>query len=341
MSEPQRPINTFHAFCSFLLPGLGQLLQKRPAAAFGYCVLFLLSAFLPAIIVTLLFVDRFSQETLWVHVLHILVFALVCIPLMVTIFSATIDIAKWKPDDPTRFKPLHTLGALLCVALVVYMLLPQIPRARPAARRAQCTSNMKQLGIAFNIYYDTYGHFPPAYTVDEDGKPLHSWRVLILPFIEQEALYKEIRLNEPWDSEYNSQFHSKVPHGLRCPGVVNGSGNEAIPARGGCYYSVIVGEEAVFNGSREREMNDLSNGTSRTILVVERRTPVNWMDPTHELPFAIACEGVNVNALGISSYHEGGVNCVFFDGCAQFLPDSTSSKKLRAMLVRESEERQR
>ena len=97
--------------------------------------------------------------------------------------------------------PLATLGGCGCLAvigLVIFMLLPEIvDYGKGPPRRMLCTNNLKQLALAMHTYNDYHKSFPPAYTTDEDGKPLHSWRVLILPFIEQRGLYESIRLDEP------------------------------------------------------------------------------------------------------------------------------------------------
>ena len=90
---------------------------------------------------------------------------------------------------------------LVALVIIVALLFPAAQAARAAAQRMTCCGHMSQLTLAFLVYHEVHGSFPPAYTVDENGKPLHSWRVLILPFIEQKALYDKIRLDEPWDSE--------------------------------------------------------------------------------------------------------------------------------------------
>src|SRR4029453_12945484 len=88
---------------------------------------------------------------------------------------------------------LGCIGALLfsCAPIGVALLLPAVQQAREAARRTQCKNNLKQIGLALHNYADVYGSFPPAYIADETDKPMHSWRVLILPFLDQDQLYKE------------------------------------------------------------------------------------------------------------------------------------------------------
>jgi len=332
MTESERSINTAHAFCSLIVPGFGQLLQKRPGAAFGFFVLFALTAFLPILIVSLLFMDRFSYQPLRVHIIHILLFGGVCIPLMLAYFFSVVDAAAWKPGDRTRFlKPLFIWGIFFFFVLV-FLLLPAIPSAREAARRMQCSNNMKQIAIAFQNYHGDHGHLPPAYTVDEDGKPLHSWRVLILPYIEQKELFGQIRLDEPWDSEHNRQFHAKVPSVFQCPSarlpdIVH------VPAPTGSFYSVVYGAETAFTGSHPTKFEDMAGGTSNTIVLVERRTPVNWMDPSREITFETAIKGINVDAMGISSYHPGVVLAAFGDGAVRSISESVDKELMRALLT--------
>ena len=97
---------------------------------------------------------------------------------------------------------------LLVLGIIVVLLVLFLPFTsavpRPAARRAQCTNNLKQIGLALHEYVQEYDALPPAFTVDAQGRPLHSWRTLILPFLEQEALYKTIDLSKPWNDPANA-----------------------------------------------------------------------------------------------------------------------------------------
>src|SRR5262249_19251820 len=92
-----------------------------------------------------------------------------------------------------------------------------IRQAREAARRSQCTNNLKQIGLAMHDYHRAHGTFPPAYSTSPDGKPLLSWRVHILPFLGQKALYDEFHKDEPWDSEHNKTLISRMPAVYTCP----------------------------------------------------------------------------------------------------------------------------
>ncbi|MDR1958101.1 MAG: DUF1559 domain-containing protein [Planctomycetaceae bacterium] len=209
------------------------------------------------------------------------------------------------------------------------LLLPAVQAAREAARRMQCSNNLKQIALSMHNFHDARQTFPPAYTVDKDGKPLHSWRVLILPFIEQQALYEQIRLEEPWDSEHNKQFHNVNIPAFQCP-----SNGQAGPGLN-CHYSVVVGKETPFEGSKQLTFGAITDGTSNTVMCVERRDPVCWMDPTSELTYEEVLEsGINRSPEGIGSFHTGGLNVVFCDGAVRFLPETVDLEILKAILTK-------
>jgi prepilin-type processing-associated H-X9-DG protein len=216
---------------------------------------------------------------------------------------------------------------ILVIGLLA-LLIPAVQEAREAARRMQCSC--KCLTLAFHTYHDVHGTFPPAYTVDENGKPLHSWRVLLLPYLEQKELYDKIRLDEPWDSEYNRQFHDVHITPYRCPSCTGIDSiklkNRGTVRSGNCNYSVVIGDDTLFPGSRAVSLNELTKSTSEAILYVERMIPVCWMDPNNEIRFDTACEGINRNLLGIGSEHPGGANAGFADGSVRFLKESADGR---------------
>src|SRR5262249_28110992 len=102
----------------------------------------------------------------------------------------------------TLARILIPLGIVL---LLLAMLLPAVRNAGPAAERNACSNNMKMIALAILNYADKYHELPPAYTVDANGKPLHSWRTLILPFLEEEKLYESIDLSKPWNDPANAK----------------------------------------------------------------------------------------------------------------------------------------
>ena len=108
------------------------------------------------------------------------------------------------------------LGLVGCL-FTVSLLLPAFRSAREAARRAQCTNNLKQIGLAFHNYHEANGCLPPAAITDGSGKPLLSWRVALLPFIEASPLYSRFHLDEPWDSPHNLALLDPMPSSTPAP----------------------------------------------------------------------------------------------------------------------------
>jgi hypothetical protein len=83
---------------------------------------------------------------------------------------------------------------------------------REVSRQYQCRNNLKAIGLALYNYADAHGGtLPPAYVADAHGRPLYSWRVLILPYIEQRPLYDRFHLDEPWDSPNNRTLIASMP----------------------------------------------------------------------------------------------------------------------------------
>jgi len=97
------------------------------------------------------------------------------------------------------------LACLGIVAALVALWLPASRGGREPARRSQCKNNLKQIGLALHNYVDHHGVLPPAYTVDANGKRLHSWRTLILPYLDQAELFNRIDLSKPWDDPVNEK----------------------------------------------------------------------------------------------------------------------------------------
>ena len=192
-----------------------------------------------------------------------------------------------------------------------------------------CISNFMKLALAIHYYYDAHKTLPPAYTIDNKGNKLHSWRVLLLPYLDQQALYEQIRLDEPWNSEYNKKFNGVIVPVFQCHENPFADNPKPITT-----YAAIVGKECVFEeNGKQNGFIDIEDGLSNTVLFVERATPVNWMDPT-DITFDEAVKGIGVSTSGIAGPHNGGSNCAFCDGSTRFLPGDIDLKLLRAIITR-------
>jgi len=178
----------------------------------------------------------------------------------------------------------------------------EVNQARDAARAAACMDRLKQLGLALANYHAAHGHFPPAYICDENGKPMHSWRVLILPYMEQKAVYDQYDFSVPWDDPKNSKLAMQpggVPlvHQFQCPG----GDLEGTPLTN---YLAVVGPQTMWPEDRCIRLTRKSGSRVDTIHLIEvADSDIHWMEP-RDLTFEQAAAGIEPESgLGISSKH--------------------------------------
>jgi hypothetical protein len=222
-----------------------------------------------------------------------------------------------------------TLLSLLVVALVLVQLLrPAIVTARHQARRTACQGQVEQILQALFAYRNAQGKFPPAYTVDGQGKPLHSWRVLLLPYLgsKEQALYAQLKLDEPWDSTHNSPFATQIPSVYVCP-------DDRPFAVGDTSYCVVSGPQYAFRPQQGLEPEKVTDNPLHTLLIVEvHGSGINWMAPVDVQPAKLA-HGVNSGLRGTcGSNHPRSIAIVgTADGNARALADSVGPDELHQM----------
>jgi hypothetical protein len=191
-----------------------------------------------------------------------------------------------------------------------------------AAERARSSNNLRQLGLAMHTYHDTKAAFPAAASYSKDGKPFLSWRVHILPFIEQGELYKEFKLDEPWDSEHNKKLIAKMPAVFRTPGAKDRAGFTS--------YLGVVGKQTMFTGKEGVAVKDVTDGTSVTIFLVEvdDEHAVEWTKPV-DLKFDAAKPQTGIRAA---------FNALFVDGSVRHFAKPLEAKTMKALLTRNGDE---
>lgn len=227
------------------------------------------------------------------------------------------------PEPPAKqgFRLIELLAVVGITGLLIAFLLPNVRSASTAARRSECQNNLKQIGIALHIYAEQHHAFPPAYTVDAEGKPLHSWRTLILPYLEKGTLYEKIDLSKPWDDPANRAARETQFSAYQCP-----SAN--LPETHTTYLAV-VGPGSCLQPGQPRPWAEITDDTSLTLVVVDvgEEHAVHWMSPTDASePIALSF------AAAKQPSHPGGTHGLFADGTVRFLNQSTKPAALRAMI---------
>lgn len=212
-------------------------------------------------------------------------------------------------------------GALAAKVAAVFA--PAITQAREAARRSMSKGHLKQIALALHNYHDAQGRFPPPVAIGPDGKTPHSWRVELLPYLDQKALYDQYRINEPWDSPHNKKVLAKMPGVFRHP-------SEPPDSTASGYY-VLTGAGTVFSGAEGEEgasIRDITDGTSNTIAVVENKRGVPWTKP-EDVPY-----DVDEQVPKLGGFHSGGFHAALCDGSVRFISESIDKEILRALITR-------
>jgi RNA polymerase sigma factor (sigma-70 family) len=182
--------------------------------------------------------------------------------------------------------------------------------------------NLKQIGLAIHNYADANGHLPPPAIYGKDGKALLSWRVMLLPYLEQQNLYKAFHLDEPWDSEHNKTLAQTI---VKIYAPVGPAKDKSLT-----YYQAFVGTGAAFEPKKKLQFSDITDGTSNTFFVAEAGDPVPWTKP-EDLPYV---PDQRLPKLG--GLFESGFHVLFGDGSVRFFPRNIDEKILRVGITRDA-----
>lgn len=240
-----------------------------------------------------------------------------------------------------------TWGELIVVLVIlvglIALLLPATRSARGPARRVQCKNNLKQIGLALHNYHDVYGCFPPAITYGPDGKPWHSWRVLIMPQIVSSRFYQEYSFDEPWNGPRNRKLADRYDHApepYRCP-----SDDDIRPTN--TSYLAVIGEGTMWPPDGVATLADAADGADRTLHVVEvSNSGVHWMEPADlrldAMQFAVGPKpqpGIRGSHGGTDRWFRADdpwvAQAEFVDGSVRALSEETPPETVRSLLLRD------
>ncbi len=207
--------------------------------------------------------------------------------------------------------------------LLAPALRPQLERALEALDQQRSSADLSAILVATHRYEERHGRFPAAASHDAKGRPLLSWRVHLLPYLGQGALYKEFRLDEPWDSAHNKKLLAKMP-------AVYRPASPKLADQHKTTYLAPRGEGTMFPGRRGVRIAEVTDGTSRTILLVEGADEhaVAWTRPddlNHD---------PKAPAKGLSTRHGGKFMVGTADGSVHFLGKDVDKMNLAALFTR-------
>ncbi|MEZ6071174.1 MAG: M56 family metallopeptidase [Pirellulales bacterium] len=180
-------------------------------------------------------------------------------------------------------------------------------------------ANLKRIGLAMHNYHDTFQVFP-ANTSDDDGKPLLSWRVHLLPFLDRADIYDRFHLDEPWDSPHNRELIAEMPDTYRSP-TAPASTDKTV-------YLGVVDDHSIFSTPGGTKMRQITDGTSNTVMVVTASDDraVEWTRP-------IDCEfDAQQPSSGLVTPDGEGTRVLFADGSVRLLPADIGSDALQAAI---------
>lgn len=230
------------------------------------------------------------------------------------------------------------------VCFVLFRLLPTIASPKHSAMMAHCNNNLKQIGLALLNYRDIYGCFPPPFIRDENGRPMHSWRRLILDQLDSHppGIVWPIDMDEPWNSARNlAAARQFVPPCYYCPAErYFGSASQRPPANGMTSYVMIVGEDSSEGSGRCVSRDEMSGQAKPTVIVAEiADSDILWTEPrdlnTREMSFRVN----DKSKPGISSHHMLGAWILFADGHTEFVSDKADPATLKAVLMQADTDR--
>jgi type II secretory pathway pseudopilin PulG len=216
------------------------------------------------------------------------------------------------------------VSILVCGGILAALLFPALNSARAAAKRSQSTNNVKQLALALHNYHDVYGSFPPAVVKDDDGNPLYSGRVLLLPFIEQQNVFQAFDKTKAWNAPENAPFAQ-----MRIPVFEDPAGPTTGAPR--TDYLFVTGPGTVFEDGKRVSFAQITDGSSNTMWIIETAgSNAHWAEPKD-------LDVSQLNALPPGN-HAGGNIVGMADGSVRFMSNGVNPATFKALQTRDGGE---
>jgi len=231
---------------------------------------------------------------------------------------------------------LIVLGVVLAGGFVLcaggaFLLFPAVQAARTAVQRMSDSNNLKQVGLAFHNYASSYQSFPPPAITDAGGRPLFSWRVSVLPYLENQAIFDSIQFDQPWDSPENATLQQVS---IAAYSSARGA-SESIP--GAAHVFVISAPQdpqakthPLFVEGEAISFREIIDGTANTILAIQlAKYSVPWASPSELTPD---------QAYQLLQQEDQGANVAMADGSVRFLPKDIDRQTFDALVTRDGGE---
>ncbi len=222
----------------------------------------------------------------------------------------------------TAITLIQLLVIVAIIGAVVALLLLAIRDAQRPARRLVCLNNLHQIALALKNYEKDHHAFPPAYTTDANGKPLHSWRSLIVPYLEVQGLYDSIDFTKPWNDPANAKALKMGSAVYQCPSAVGDDGLTT--------YLAVVTPNSCIRATEPSSLSKITDGPQATLTVIE-------VDAAHAVPWMAPIDAnentvLDLGGPKVKTPHPGGINAAFADGDVKCLPAETSAGERRALI---------
>jgi hypothetical protein len=192
-------------------------------------------------------------------------------------------------------------------------------------RGIACKNNLSNLGKALHNYNSSFGSFPPAFIADANGKPMHSWRTLLLPYLEEPKIRRAYRFDEPWDGPHNRQLHDRTVHVYDCPDDESPDNQTS--------YVAIVGPGTMWAGTHPCTVSEIADGTSNTIMLVEvRNSGIHWLEPRDLTAAELKARVLARRWREQPRNHRSGGHVLMADATVHWLSDEDLLKYLDALI---------